>query len=169
MSLEVRIEGVADLRKVAAQIRAEGNKDLSRELVAGLRDATLPVQRAIREEYEDLPTRGGYAAVFGKSLRFRTSQRAGGNSARLALTTFADGTKERRDIRRVEAGILRHPVFGRSRRIRVGNRAGTALPNPWAVTTIRGGYHRRGSEKAADEAEREMIAVAARLAARLIK
>lgn len=164
--LEVRIEGVADLRKVAARIRAEGNKDLSRELAAGLRDATRPVQAAIREEYEQLPKRGGYAGVFSKSLRFRTDQRAGSNTARLVLRTYADGTKERRDINRLEKGVLRHPVFGRSR---PGKRKGERIANPWAVTSVKGEFHKRGTENAADEAEREMIQVARNLAARLVR
>jgi hypothetical protein len=169
VGIDVRVHGTADFRKVAARIRAEGGKDISREMATALRKATVPVQKAIREEYADLPSRGGYAATFSRSLKFKTSQRAGGNRAFYVLTTYADGAGQRRDIRRLEDGQLRHPIYGRSRRIKKGNRAGTAIRNPWAVTAVKGGFHRRGTARAMDSAEREMIGVLEDLASRLVE
>lgn len=167
MGLEVTVTGQAELRRVAGQIRAAGDKGLGREMGEALRRAARPVQASIRTEYAGLPRRGGYAAAFSRSLRFRTSLRARRRDAAFRLTTYADGTKDKRDIRRLEAGELRHPVYGRSRRIRRGRRAGTARLNPWAVTRVKGGYHERGTDGAADEAEREMVTVLDGFAARL--
>lgn len=167
--LEVRIDGAVRLHQVATRVRAEGSKDLSRSLSRALSRATQPVERSVRAEADQvMPDRGGYKTVFSRSLRFRRSTRVGGQRAQLIMRTFADGTSERRDINRLEAGRLRHPVFGRSRRIRRGPRAGTALPNPWTVTEIRPGFHRRGTEDAGDEAERELGKVLDEFAARLI-
>lgn len=147
-------------------MRAEGKKDLSRELGRALDKTAEPVKKAIRVSAGDtMPRRGGYNAAFGKSLRFRVSKRFGGQTAKVELITFADGTSERRDIRALEAGNLRHPVFGRSH---AGARRGQRTANPWAVTSIRAGFHKRGTAHAMDEAESAMADVVGDYARRLI-
>lgn len=166
--LEARILGAEQFRMLAAKVRAEDTKGLGRAMGAGLKKAVQPVERSIRAEYGKLPTSGGYASAFSRSLRFRTNLRTAARSASFRLTTFADGTHERRDIDAVEAGRLRHPVYGRSRRIRSGRRAGTMISNPWAVTRIVGGYHKRGTDDAIDQAERQMSAVLADLSKRIV-
>lgn len=169
MALDVQILGSAELKRLAAQIRARGDKGLGREMGDGLKRAAEPVQRSIRTEFATLPRKGGYSGVFSKSLRFRTSLRGAARQASFRLLTFADGSHERRDIKAVEAGRLRHPVFGRSGKITKGVRAGTIYPKPWAVTKVKGGYHRRGTDHAADEAEKEMSKVLDEFASRLIE
>jgi len=166
--LDVRITGSAELRRLAAQIRAQGDKGLGREMGEGLRKAAAPVETSIRTEFGKLPSRGGYSALFSKSLRFRTSLRTAGRQASFRLLTFADGTHERRDIKALEGGRLRHPVYGRSSRVKKGVRAGTIIPHAWSVTTVKGGFHRRGTDHAADAAEREMSKVLDDFASRLI-
>jgi hypothetical protein len=167
MALEVRIEGAATLHRVAAQIRAEGRKDLSSQMSRALIEATEPVKAAIKTSAAaTMPSGGGYAGVFVKSLRFGTSRRNGGNSASLELKTYADGTSERRDIVALEGGRLRHPVFGRSR---AGARKGERHANPWAVTSIRAGFHKRGTAEAMDEAQKALSEVINDYAARLAR
>jgi hypothetical protein len=164
--MDVEIAGSAELRRLAAQIRAEGAKGLGQEFGKALKKASAPVEREIRSEYKALPSGGGYSALFSKSLRFRNQLRAAGRQASYRLTTFANGTGERRDIEALEGGRLRHPVYGRSR---AGKRKGERIANPWAVTTVKGGFHRRGTDGALDEAEREMTKVVDEYASRLIK
>lgn len=159
MGLEVRIQGSAELKRLAAQIRTSGDKGLGRQMANGLKKASQPVQASVRKEYTSLPSRGGYSATFSKSLRFRTNLRAESRQASFRVLVFGDGTHERRDIKALEDGRLRHPVFGRSRRVGSGKLAGNVKANPWAVTTVKGGYFKRGTDKAADAAEREMIKV----------
>jgi hypothetical protein len=67
----------------------------------------------------------------------------------------------------LERGILRHPVFGRSRRLKLGTRAGTIIGNPWAVTTIRSGFHERGTANAMDAAQAALAEVVEDYAGRL--
>lgn len=166
MALQVRLDGAAQLRQVAAQIRATGDKGLGREMSAALRKATRPVQAAVRREAEAvMPTGGGYRNVVTRSLKFRLSVRTSARRASLTLRTFAAGKGERRDIRALNAGRLRHPVFGRSRTVRGRGR----VPNPWAVTRIRSGFHDRGTAAAADEAVREIRTVLDDFASRLLK
>lgn len=153
--MEVRVDGAAQLRAVAKAIKATGDKGLGREMSAGLRAATRPVQTAILAEADRvLPKRGGYRDTFTASVRFRNSVRAQARQASVRLVTFGEGTSQRRDIRGLNKGDLRHPVYGRSRNTRGGR-----VPNPWTVTKIRAGFWDRGTNSAADAAEREMTKV----------
>ncbi|BCJ45314.1 hypothetical protein GCM10010168_85830 [Actinoplanes ianthinogenes] len=164
MDLDLKIRGDRRLREVAAQIKAIGDKGLGREMAAGLRKATEPIKKGIRTSAEQtMPASGGYSALLSKSLRWRVNVRPGARIANVTLTTTADGTKEKRDLGRLEAGELRHPVWGRSRKLKSGKRKS----NPWATTTIRAGFHKRGTDKAADVAEKEMAEVLDGLAAKL--
>jgi hypothetical protein len=154
--LEVTVSGSAKLKSVAAQIRAAGDKGLGREMSTGLQRAARPIKAAVTAEYEGLPKGGGYAAEFTKSMAWRTTVRGAARTASFRLLLFGEGDSQRRDIEALESGRLRHPVYGRSRRIRSGPRAGSRDPNPWATTKIRGGYFKRGTNRAADDAEKEM-------------
>lgn len=168
MTLEARIDGAAAFKKVAANMREQGRQDLAKEMGVALQKAAVPLQDSIREEANRvMPSSGGYRAVFSKSLKFRVSRRSSGRSASLRLLTFAGGLKERRDITALERGMLRHPVFGRSRRLKVGNRAGNSIANPWSVTEIRPGFHKRGTDDAGDEVEKRIIEVLEEYASRL--
>lgn len=161
--MDIRVTGSVRLRTVAAEIKATGDKGLGKEMTAALRRAALPVQLAIRAEAEQaMPSRGGYRELFSKSLRFRTTVRSTARTGFVQVVTFADGTKERRDIGRLNQGQLRHPVYGRSRNSRRGR-----IPNPWAVTRIPADFFGRGTRNAMAAAEREMAGVLDDYAARL--
>lgn len=168
MGLEVRVEGAATLRKLAAHIRAEGNKSLTRQLGDALSRAADPVREAIRKSADEtLPHRGGYAETFDRHLKFRTSRsNKGEDETTVSLFTYAEGESERRDIRALEAGKLRHPVYGRSR---AGGRKGERIANPWSVTSIRAGFWQRGTDHALDEAQKELQNVINEFADRLIQ
>jgi hypothetical protein len=166
VSLEIRIEGAATLHRVAAQMRAEGRKDLGRAMGTALSRAADPVKVSIRAEADEvMPSRGGYKAVFSKSLKFRLERRNGQQSATVQLITYASGKAERRDIGALNRGNLRHPVFGRGRRLGNGSRSA----NPWAVTSIRAGFHKRGTDHAMAEAQKQLSQVIHDYAQRLIK
>lgn len=163
--LTVRVDGAAELRRVAAGIRATGDKGLGRQMARALAGTSKPIGAAITAEaMRVMPESGGYREVLTRSLRHKAAQRTAGRSAQLKLITFADGTGERRDVEALEKGVLRHPVYGRSRTVR-GRRA----PNPWAVTRIRPGFHERGVENAGPEAEKALRAVLDDFADRLAK
>lgn len=168
MGLEARIGGASQLRQVAAQIRATGDRGLGQQMSRALAKATNPVREEIRVSAADtMPS--GYQETLTKSLRFRTSVRAAARQASVRLITTGAGKAERRDVRALEKGDLRHPVFRRSRRITRGVRAGSIQLNPWTITKIRAGFHERGTDKAADAAERELTKVLDDFASRLLK
>jgi len=164
--MEFDIVGRARLHEVAKAVRATGDKGLGRQMGKALAATTTPLQEAIdAEAARVMPVGGGYQAVLSKSLHHKTSQRTGSRSATIRLITYADGTGERRDVEALEKGTLRHPVFGRSRTVRGRGR----VPNPWAVTRIRSGFHQRGTADAGDEAQKRLLVVLDDFAARLTK
>lgn len=161
--VDVRIAGADQLRQLSAHIRATGDKGLGRELGRALDKAIEPVRRAIEAEAEKtMPS--GYRATLTRSLKHRRTLRTSTRQASLRLATFGEGRKERRDLPALNAGQLRHPVFGRARRTKSGPKA-----NPWSVTTIRPGFHERGTERAGAEAERQIGIVLDEFADRLTK
>lgn len=138
MRVTVSTPGLLAFRRDLQAISAAG---MGKDLGKGLRKAAKPLRPAIQTQAAArLPKRGGYAAGMSKSVRARTTVREDRLSALISVTIYSAGRKERRDIVKVDAGTLRHPVFGRSRRLRRGVRAGTRIPNPWAVTSVPVGF-----------------------------
>ncbi len=163
MGVDIRISGLDGLLKLSRHIRAEGNKGLGRELGRALGKVVAPIEKAIEASAEQtMPS--GYKATLTRSMNHRRSQRTATREARLRLATYAQGKKERRDLPALEAGNLRHPVYGRVRRTRKGPK-----PNRWAVTRVRAGFHKRGTEHVAGEVEKRALAVVDDFADRLTK
>lgn len=109
MAIEVTIRGGAEFPRCAAQLREEA-KALRRNVVAGARRAVTPLQRDIRAAAGRLPS--GYAPVMAGAVRVTTSVRLAGASPGVRLRVRAKGKREDRDVAAVDAGTLRHPVFG---------------------------------------------------------
>lgn len=134
MRVQVSTPGLLELRRDLKAIAAAG---LGKDLSKGLRKAVKPLRPAIQTEAAArLPKGGGYGAVMSKSVRARTTVREDRLRALISVTIYSAGKKERRDIVKIDRGELRHPVFGRSRRLRRGVRAGTYIRNPWTATTV---------------------------------
>lgn len=153
--LNFEVSGGAKLAVVAQHYRAVGDRGLGRQMSKALTDVTKPLQRDIRDEADrTMPVRGGYRATVARSLRFRTSVSTAARSASVRLITYADGKSERRDVVALDAGRLRHPVFGRS-----GRRGGRRVARPWATTSIRAGFYARPTRDAGDKVARQMHGV----------
>lgn len=153
--LSVDIGGIGQLRQLAAQIKATGDKGLGRELGAALTKAAAPITTAITAEAgETAPS--GYAETLTRSLKHRRTTRTATRQASIRITTTAKGQQEERDIVAFNRGALRHPVFGRRKK-------------PWTVTKVEAGFHERGTRAAAGEAEKQLTAVLDDFADRLTK
>jgi hypothetical protein len=153
MPIDVQIDA-SDLGRVITQIRMEGRKDLSRQMGDAIGRAVKPIQAAITASAaETMPS--GYSGTLTRSLAWRRSTQASGQVARLLLRTYGDGRAERRDVPRLEKGELRHPLYGQRKKT-------------WYVTKIRPGFHKRGTDGAADAVVAELDKVVADFAQRLI-
>jgi hypothetical protein len=126
----------AELRYFAAKLRKAAARDLTRVLKRAQRNAVKPLQKEIKTEaLASLPKRGGHNATMSKAVKTSVS---GGTPGRpLIVRVYARGKVEERDVAAVNAGRLRHPVFGHR---------GT-----WKVTRVRPGFVDRPVDKLADK------------------
>lgn len=151
--LSLGVTGAVELRYVAGVLRKAGLKDLERERRKAQRDAVKPLQREIRAEAAaTLP--GGYAPLMARAVRV-TVQFGRPGSDVLTGRVYARGRKELRDVRAVNNGVLRHPVFGNRSR--------------WVPQPVRPGFVTRAVDRtwdrvyrASDDAHRRYLLLIAR-------
>jgi hypothetical protein len=143
--IEVRISGAEQIHALARHIKELGDAGLGRQMAAALTRAVDPVGKAINAEASKVSP-SGYRETLTRSLQHRRAVRNSRTQASVRLTTTGKGKQESRDLPSLNAGNLRHPVFGRRK-------------DPWHVTRIASGFYDRGTEKAADEAETQLLVV----------
>lgn len=102
------VYGQEHMRALRRQMEKAGQGDLRAELSASLRQAAVPLARAVDEAIPQyLPRRGGLAReVQGMTIEPVVGVTA--STVRLKLR----GRSEGRDVRRMDAGTVRHPVYG---------------------------------------------------------
>jgi hypothetical protein len=100
------------LETLAARLREAGDTGLLRELTGAFRRSTDPVPQEIRAGLvPKLPN--PYAAVLDEDLTIRASVRTTRNPGVSLVGTTRSG--QRRRIRRLDRGILAHPLWGNRR------------------------------------------------------
>lgn len=101
----LRMEGAAQLADLAADLKRMDNRELRKEMLAGIRKVTKPAVAAVRVSAElRLPRRGGlaHAVASGKvAARTSTSPRSAGVRISRPIGAGLD-----------RSGRFRHPVFG---------------------------------------------------------
>lgn len=117
MLVDVKVVGHHKLGRVARAARYANDKDAGTQLRKAMTRLSKPLQKAVRDDVPKyMPRSGGYAAVVKKALRLRTKTNTSMRSAGITIHAKAVGQKRLRDVRALEGGRLRHPVFGRSDR-----------------------------------------------------
>lgn len=102
-------QGARDLELVGKRLKAQGRGDLRKELLKGIRTEAKPAVADVKASARaNLPQRGGLAAIVGGSS-FGVRTRLTGNSAGVRITGTSRSVK---GMRAINAGRLRHPVFG---------------------------------------------------------
>jgi hypothetical protein len=130
--MELRIEGAENLSRLAVRLKDAGRNDLRKELLASIRTATKPTIAEVRASALDtLPSRGGLAALIAAS-RMSTETRLSGKRVGVRLRA-----RNARNIRRMDKGRLRHPLFGNEKH--------------WFTQSIPSGWFSEPIEKAAPE------------------
>lgn len=170
MHVEFRQVGGLRLDTVVRTLRTL-DKPLQKEVYAGLTRAVKPLTAAVkREAAATLPHRGGYARLMAAQVRIRVNRRGG---TAIRLVAAARGRREQRDVRRANAGELRHPVYGR-RRLRLWTKTtprrripgGQPIPNPWTTTAVRPGFVYRPVDRNGLTVRQELIAAVERAIAK---
>lgn len=158
------VSGGAQLRALGANLHEAGDKGLVRELRRGAEQGVKPLSQAIASgSPEYIPH--GYEQTFAAALAFSTSVRTRGKSAAVEHVTKGKGRVRPRQIRAINEGWLRHPVFGRVRRlVRHWIHKATTKVNPWVRQTIRRGFWDDPVEANEKHLKDEMQAVMRRVA-----
>lgn len=101
--------GAEQLEAVGRRLKGTAGAPLRRELLAGIRAGTKSTVQDIREEARTtLPHRGGLAAlVAGGQFAARTRLTGSGAGVRIV-----GSSRSIRSLTQLNAGRLRHPVFG---------------------------------------------------------
>lgn len=103
-------DAASELESIARHLRRAGETELVRELTAAMRRAAAPVPDQIRAGLRPhLPDR--YAATLDAGVRLGVSVRTSDRDPGVSVTAQALGGKGRK-LRRLDAGLLTHPVYG---------------------------------------------------------
>lgn len=109
------VEGIDDLARLARDLKAAGNKDLTKELRRGLQRSVKPLKEAGRQgALDELPTEGGLAAEIAAS-RFTGRVSLLGRNPRVTLEAKGRNNEQGKvhDLDAMDRGRLRHPTYGR--------------------------------------------------------
>jgi hypothetical protein len=109
----VEVTGAEQLERVAAALVGQ-SKQLRLEFLAGLREAMKPLKAAVIQSARDnLPHSGGLAeTIAGSKFGIRTRVTPSSASLQLRAVGGYDKHSSRLNIKRMDTGSLRHPVFG---------------------------------------------------------
>lgn len=103
---DFEVRGAEKLGKVAKDLRRLGDKELSKELYAGLNRATKPMRANAKKSAENnLPRAGGLNKRVARA-RFSTRRRGGKNPG---VKIVAKGMDQ---LALMDKGTVRHPVYG---------------------------------------------------------
>lgn len=106
--MSLRVTGANQLAEVGARLKESGDKGLRKELLRGINRSLKPAKAKVKEAARrDLP-RGGGLNVFVASARIGSRTRVAGRNPAVFLT----GRKSGHDLRAIDRGRVRHPVFG---------------------------------------------------------
>lgn len=135
---ELRVDGAKQLGAVSRALKS-ADPLIRRELAAGIREATEPVKKEVEAELAAvLPTRGGAAAQIPADTKVVTQRMAGRSGPGIRLRA-----RSKRNVRRIDRGRLRHPLFG--------NRG------HWFTTNVKPGWFTRPALAAGDDVRRELV------------
>ncbi len=106
--------GADAFRLLATRLRDLGETGLRRDLSKAVSDAARPVLGEVRTELPGhMPNR--YARTLDEDLQLTLSQRTNADTPGVTLRATTRGRGGRRRIRRLDSGVLAHPLFGNRR------------------------------------------------------
>lgn len=150
--MHVRVVGQKDLFRLAHDLQQAGQKGLKRELDKASRQAGNEVAKEVERHTRDyIPANfeHRFDTAFGAKVEVRLVA-----GRRITVVFYARGKSGAmsRDIRAMNAGRLRHPVYGRFRRLKDGSRQA----NPWVEQRIRPGLVDEPARRAMPRAVRKI-------------
>lgn len=107
--LSAEVKGAEQLAALAKRLRG-ADKEYRKELRIGLNRATKPLKESVKEQLP-LFMPANYAKVMRRAIKPKTVIRTGG-MASVRITAIAKGRHKNRDVRALDRGTLRHPLWG---------------------------------------------------------
>ena len=105
--MDLVVQGAEDLGVLAKRLKEVGDKELRKELLRGIRVATKGTKAKIKANaLSQLPKKGGLNAVIAGS-KFATKTKTSARSTGIKIVATNP-----HQIRGMDRGHLRHPVFG---------------------------------------------------------
>lgn len=107
--MAIRTKGADDLNQLGAALKEAGDRDLTKQLRKEFREIGRPIGRKVLiKGAEEMPQRNGFAARVVEQGRVGIGASLGGRITSVRIILKNKGV----DLRRVDRGILRHPVWG---------------------------------------------------------
>jgi hypothetical protein len=131
------VTGRQELSLLGHRLREADRKDLMRELRRGLSEGMKPLGDLVLENIPpDMPK--GYEATLAEAMQFKTAVNTSGQRATVEFKAWAKGKRgARRKVKTLNnPGLLRHPVYGRYRRVKKGY----LIKNPWVDQHVKPGF-----------------------------
>lgn len=161
--MRVHASGARDAVRLAHVLNDAANKDSKRELDRGSRAAAKTIVEAVREDPKPYIPQG-FEQEFIASLQHRASVRLLQHRTIEAVFWAMGRGGHRRKIDVMDAGILRHPVFARTRRLkRHWIHKATSMLNEWVDQPIRPGVITEPGRAALVPASRKLDDAVSRL------
>lgn len=161
--MRVQVSGQKDLFRLAHNLHAAGQKNLKKELDKASRQAGKVIEDEIKAHTKEYIPQG-FERRFDLALDTKTEVRLVA-SRRITVVIWAMGKRQRRDIRAINAGRLRHPVYGRMRRLKDG----TLKANPWVEQRIRPGLVDVPATRAMPKAIKKIEGAVERVTQKIVK
>lgn len=141
--MNITITGAEEFAVLSRALKQAGAKDLQRELSKSINRTVKPLTQDVKQNVGRFVP-GRYAAVLAPSLRITTSRRGSGRNPGVRLKAKATtGRGKPRELKRLDAGQLRHPLFGNRRH--------------WFSQTVRPGFYTETLEQDAPTVRRELL------------
>lgn len=141
--MEVRITGLDDVAKLARDLKKAGDTDLRREMREAGKRIGKRAEEAVRESAGDLPSTGGLNSWVQARIKIKPLIRLQGRDVGIRVKTSHRGKTGASDIRAMNNGRLRAPLFGDT--------------DHWYLHRIPPGFVTRPLEAMSDDARDEFL------------
>lgn len=138
--MQIEVRGRQQLQALDRALRGV-DKQLKRDTYRALNRTVKPLTAAVKESTGDYVPEA-YAAELSSSLRIRTQRRS---SALSLKATAKSRTGKPRELGRLEAGRMRHPLWGNRRH--------------WFDQSVKPGFWTKPLEKGAPVVRKELVKV----------
>lgn len=111
MNDHFEVRGTQAFRDLGTAFKRAGDGQIKKDLLREIRSTAKPITVDVKASLAaGLPQRGGLAQRLSKGAKVRVRNRLSGDTAGVQLQVVVKG----HDMKQVEAGQLRHPVYGRA-------------------------------------------------------